>query len=349
MSNRGLRIKNPDGTSFLFNENTSPAFIVWSGNVDRDSPGFEFRDRRYYWRCPNKIPDGYNYIIVGENMAGIGYKIENSQWTPTGGVWESDWSVTDGYITLNGTTMKEYIVIVAWPSSSTGKYGIRVLGNSIFTSISDMTHASYVIYKGETVIEGDWRPSVLNPSFTMNNCLCFFYSESPDATIRLWNSFDDRDKYPFTDQIADYVYRAIDKWGNRTSLRCKVVVFGNKDLNATTTDQRYGFRIRNLSGKITFSNSEGVLVNPKPITINDKGVDSPFEIPGVRRPMYLAAMIGQGFNNRTQYKYGLKSYGSYVQVGVTESKYQEASHGSRIDYVTQKPFLFLDAADYFNF
>ncbi|MEX3004241.1 hypothetical protein [Serratia fonticola] len=349
----GLRINNPDGTQFIFNERSCPAVIIWAGNIDRDSPGYaRYEQYARQWTCPNRIPDGYDYVVVGHNMAGVLYRIENSQFTPSG-TFERQWTINNGYLNFNGSAkLQDYLMIIAWPGVNyrSGRAGIRVYGNSIFSSITDTSILSYVVFKGETVIEGDWRPSNISSQFNMNNCLCFFYPESNHATVELYNSFDDRDRYPFDSDIADYVYRAIDiNTLQRTSLRCKVVVFGPRNLNIETANQRFGLKIRNAKGDVTFSNGIGIMVNPKVFTVKDIGIEAPVSMLGISRPMFMPAYVGGGYRYPYLYHYGLKTSGDSVRVGIVSAKHQPASHGAETYYITSRPLLFLDAADYFNF
>lgn len=59
------------------------------------------------------------------------------------------------------TVTEAYVHIIAWPTPEVGfgHHGLRALGgNSIFTSLSDTSILSYLLYKGEVEIYNGWIP-----------------------------------------------------------------------------------------------------------------------------------------------------------------------------------------------
>jgi hypothetical protein len=342
----GLKINHPDGTSFIFNENSCPAYIVWSGNFNMIPQG-EFV-------VPRRIPEGYEFCVISNQLGQLTYRVSGSQWEVAGSEMLSTWLNADRnpVLTWGGRVFPEcYLHIIAWPTPavSTGRYGLKVQGgNSIFASLNDTSILSYLLYKGEVDIYRGWKPNHIRADFNIDNVSCFFYTEDSDKIIKYentatWNPATEWGK-------ADYVYNVYSRSSNwDSSVRAKVCVFGPLNMQQATANKRYGLRIRNRNGEITFNDGIGILANPKAVYLPDKGIDVPFSIDGIRRPMYMPCGVGSGYADRTRYRFGINTLGSMVQVTRNEAIWYEASHGGLSNFVSPYPMLFIDAADYFNF
>ncbi len=342
----GLKIDNGDGTSFVFNERSCPAYVVWSGNYNVvPEPQFV---------VPNRIPEGYDFCVVSHQLGQLDYRVSGSQWEVAGSSMLSAQLNANRQPVLTwggGGLAESYIHIIAWPTPAvgTGRHGLRILGdNSIFTSLNDTSILSYLLYKGEVDISRGWTPTSIRPDFNVNNVSCFFYTEDSDKIIKYENTarWDPASEWG----KADFVYRVYSKSTNGdAAVRAKVCVFGKMNLQQQTANKKYGMRIRNEKGEITFNDGIGILVNPKTVYLPDKGIDTPFSIDGIRRPMYMPCGVGSGYADRNRYRFGINTLGSMVQVTRNEVINYEASHGGPVNFVSPYPMLFIDAADYFNF
>lgn len=144
----GLRITNPDGSFFLFNEFTAPATNIWTRAVSEDygdilEPDGEWLS--YKWTCPNAIPDGYNFYVMRHGaMAGITFTDIGGRMYVSG-TEETFWhnQGSDGKVTLKGLSrlsgdgkFKNRIQIIAYPdykkSSLPINLGLRIKGNAVF-------------------------------------------------------------------------------------------------------------------------------------------------------------------------------------------------------------------------
>lgn len=347
---KGLKIDNGDGTKFIFDSLSCPAYIVWSGNL----PEVDASE----WVCPTSIPPGYDYCFITDSLGELTYKVSKSQgrsqWEVAGIAKLKTWLNDDRKPVMSWgtpTVTEAYVHIIAWPTPEVGfgHHGLRAFGeNSIFTSLSDTSILSYLLYKGEVEIYNGWIPDNISSDFTVNNCSCFFYTDDHDKVIKYVNYARwDPAKEPGK---ADFRYNVYSKSLNGdASVKAKVCVFGKMDLQQEKGDKRYGLRIRNERGDITFNDGAGILASPRTVDLSTKGINQPFAIEGIRRPMYMPCGVGSGYSNHMMFRYGVNTVGTRVQVTENEIFDEPASHGGDIYYVAPYPMLFIDADDYFNF
>ncbi|OZS72182.1 hypothetical protein CHI95_23395, partial [Providencia rettgeri] len=68
----GLKIRNLDGSEFVFNEHTAPATNLWTRYVKRsDGLSPDGGWLTYKWNCPNEIPEGYGFQVVSLSAAEV--------------------------------------------------------------------------------------------------------------------------------------------------------------------------------------------------------------------------------------------------------------------------------------
>ncbi|HGJ5864944.1 hypothetical protein QE197_07635 [Arsenophonus nasoniae] len=359
----GLRITNPDGSFFLFNEFTAPATNIWTRAVSEDygdilEPDGEWLS--YKWTCPNAIPDGYNFYVMRHGaMAGITFTDIGGRMYVSG-TEETFWhnQGSDGKVTLKGLSrlsgdgkFKNRIQIIAYPdykkSSLPINLGLRIKGNAVFLNEIPTTGYAYAFYKKKITINAEFIPSMISPDLTIDNAIYFFYTLNSNAYIR-------------TDYVQQSIYDpgrpvliSTEKNGRgNTSAEYYVVAFRLAKGGELDTGS-HGLRLRNSKGEITFNSEYNVLTRPIMITGTSMSTGEKRTIENIRRPMYSPSAVGQFFF-RTDGGY-LENLNicHYDQTGLSLSRfrvmYNSAYYGDNTTARTKNSILVLDAEDYFKF
>ncbi|PHM46300.1 hypothetical protein Xmau_00710 [Xenorhabdus mauleonii] len=358
MSGVGLKIMNPhDGTHFVFNKDTAPATLTWVANVDNHTPGAN--ERAETWTCPVKIPSGYKSAVAAQRMAGVVFYYDGDNFRINGGEEFCDYIQNGETVTIKNIVLKNpfssvgnIVKIIAYPHNQTGKAGLKIGGNVNFNV--DIPHSgfSYVSHKATLKIEGRVDFSKIDPRLNLGNCLAFFHTDDPYAMISLYRRTN-TDGY-------DLYYACTDRRnGNRTSATFRVIIFSDVGAEGRFGNERYGLRLRNSRGQITFSSGVGVLTRPTEVFINAYKQNERIVVPGIARPMYIPSMVGEHFwvSDRKGYIQEL-CVGNYdagsicIGASMVDSKpgyLGSVGYGTDYTYITQKPVLILDASDYFHF
>ncbi|PHM68014.1 hypothetical protein [Xenorhabdus kozodoii] len=350
MSIVGLKIVNPhDGTSFIFNEKTSPASLVWTDYVSKNTPGIHQSptDWRYYeWECQIKIPAGYQAHVypVGftefhQGRSGNGFRL-------TGFSEQIRFSQNGESIIIDGLSLDnffdnwltELIKIIAYPQTSGGQAGLKILNNSNFNNSVPPAGFGYVSHKARVYIQGRFDPASIDPRLNYGNCLMFFYNEDPTCMLVHQNGYYSCSRHDGGDRAGWY----------------RVVIFSDIGVRERLEGPGYGLKLRNRDGAVTFSSGVGVLTKPVSLNVSNRGLGDIIPTPGIRYPMLVPAWIGHHLwmEGSTAYSRNLSltSYGEgALFVGSGDRTYWKASQWGTTNYTTKQPILILDAADYFNF
>ncbi|OTA20463.1 hypothetical protein Xbed_01493 [Xenorhabdus beddingii] len=350
MSVYGLKIVNPhDGTSFIFNEKTAPASLVWLADVSYNTPGAR-RGRmpgEDQWTCPVKIPSGYKSMVACDEMVGLVFEFGDSHARLDRGEERIIYSQNGDTVTITDMSMTAWngdprytaVKILAYPENRTGRAGLKIGNNTNFNIDVPRSGFSYVSHKAKLKIDGELDFSQIDPRLNRSNCLVFFCAETPYAIMT----------------PGENSYTCCDRRnGNKMSAVFWLVIFSDIDATGRFENDRYGLRLRNNRGDITFSSGVGVLTKPTEIYINSYGKNERIPVSGIERPMYIPSHAAKHFwmsgRKGRQEDLAVGNYDSgSICVGVSSSYDRYGYSGPDYTYVTKRPILILDAADYFNF
>ncbi|MDX7989154.1 hypothetical protein FE392_17870 [Xenorhabdus sp. 12] len=351
MSGFGLKITNQaDGTSFVFNETTAPASLVWTDFVSKDTPGIRRSptDWRYYeWECQIKIPAGYRAYVYpveftgfSQDRSGNGFRLlgfyERAQFTQNGETVIVDRVSLDNFFEK---WLTELIKIIAYPSTAGGKAGLKILNNSNFNNSVPPAGFGYVSHKARVYIDGRFNPASIDPRLTYGNCLMFFYNEDPECMlIHREGYYTSHNRHNGDGRAGWY----------------RVVVFSNIGIKERLEGGGYGLRLRNRDGVVTFNSGVGVLTKPVSLDVSNRKLGDIIPTPGIKYPMLVPAWIGHHLwmEGSTAYSRDLSltahKDGGLI-IGSGKRSFWKASQWGTLNYTTKQSILILDAASYFNF
>ncbi|MBJ2108382.1 MULTISPECIES: hypothetical protein [Proteus] len=348
----GLRIKNiEDGTSFIFNESTRPASVIWSRRIT----GWDNIRNDETWDCPIQLPKNYSACVLG-NYSAICEQIyysDGSYYYVTGNTEEYiSVDINNGVITVgglqketwNGRKPWNHIKIIGYPISSDENYGLRIAGNNLFLVDPPSSGFGYATFKKEITISGVFNPKDIDPSLDFDNAIYFFHSEEPNAVIRMYrNVWSDG---------SSIEYICINKEnGNHYTAKFKVIAFQQYKL---PNRKGAGLRIRNSNNEITFDSTNNVLTKPVEVIPKNIELGKEYIVNGIKKPMYIPAIVGESFySNKGLGKFHDVIVGNYAGNSISlYSYYRHESRGTYGEYteaISSHPLLIIDASDYFNF
>lgn len=308
MADYGVRIYHPDGSHFDFNERSTLCRVLGSGTFKGKFLGSVSTDHVEYYNTGIHVPEGYDWwlwMTLNAHMqtgAIIGYPLSNAPWgislsTPfldEKRVINVRWDLSDAdpeMHRINGIGVATWFNLpdvvygaIAWPVARNRNYGFSISGADNMAGVFDTSLVSYLQWKGEVDIYNGWTPGNINPALNMNNCLCFFYTTSPEIVIGL---------------DSEAKYRIWNKGRLSTDpVRVKVCIFGNGDLIPSLAE--YGMEIWNPdTGQLVYNSGRDVLLRPQLVSMSGSAtvVDTKFNCHGVRaagirRPMYAPTNTG---------------------------------------------------------
>lgn len=329
MSSYGLRVNNPDGSSFIFDENTTIPKLMGSGKYEGGGALSSVPTGVY-------IPEGFNYYLWVNPGGWINYSVSGSQWTPDGAFYH--YPQLDGarQVIIKSSwrqVLANWWAIYAYPTSAKGTYGLSFRGSgSAMFRISDVSTFTKVVWKGEIQISSGWRPSSIG-NFDFNTTMIFFYTTDPNISV--------------CKEAPTQSYKLYKNGGGEYSgsITVKLVIFANAAMNRGS----YGLRIYSpTNGSLVYDSSNEILVNP--VLVNfPQALYSFTAVTGIARPMYLPSSIGGFFSNKYMVDIAVVSNGFQVAAGWGTGKRQEASHGGDILSVSPNPVICIDAQNYFRF
>ncbi|MEQ5184050.1 hypothetical protein ABN222_05900 [Providencia alcalifaciens] len=348
----GLKIRNLDGSSFIFNEKTAPATNLWTRYV-RTSDGLSPDGgwMTYKWTCPVKIPEGFDWQVIGGNSAEVTFRQVGDRRYVTGTRDLASSFESNGVVTITGLydANNNYVKIIAYPTEKTqssikANFGFRVAGSSIFTNEIPPTGYAYSM-KAKVVIDKKFYPQNVFPGLTIENAVYFFYTDDGSSFISLGFENSQRifvSKSRFNPNSEDY-----------TKASYWVVAFVN--MSPSQLDEKgFGLKIRNLKGEVTFNSSFGVMTRPTAVPGNTIPVNAGIRVENISRPMYSPTTLGETFRSdggaaqfRSIHPGNIDAY----TIGLCEvnSWWQRGHHGDYTVARTARPAIILDAADYFPF
>lgn len=328
MSSYGLRVNNPDGSSFVFDENTTIPKLMGTGYYNGNSASKSVPTGVY-------IPDGYNFYLWVNPGGWIDYKVSRSQWTPTAAHYHQAILDENRQVIIQSTwsqVLANWWAVFAYPTALKGNYGLSFSknGTALFR-ITDVTKFTRVVWKGDVTISSRWKPSILG-SYDFNSTMIFFYTT--DINIAVCKDGPSQS------------YKLYKKGGGEYSgsINVKIVVFSNGTMNRG----KYGLRIYSPeNGSLIYDSSNQILVNPQLVTF-PQSLYSLFTVPKISKPMYLPSSIGGFFSNKYMVDVAVVSNGTHVAAGWGTGNKQSASHGSDILSVSPNSVICIDALDYFK-
>ncbi|MBD2792179.1 hypothetical protein [Xenorhabdus szentirmaii] len=280
MSGFGLKIINPhDGTSFIFNEKTAPASLVWTDYVSKNTPGIRNSptDWRYHeWQCQTNIPAGYQTHVYPADITGF-HQERSGDGFRLGGFYErvqfsqnGENVIVDG-LSLDGffgewVDKTELIKIIAYPLISGGKAGLKIGNNSHFNNSVPPAGFGYVSHKARVYIQGQFNPASLDARLNYGNCLMFFYNEDPACML--------------VHREGAYVSCNRHDGGDRAGWY-QVVIFSDIGIKERFEGGGYGLRLRNRDGVITFNSGVGVLTKPVSLDVSNRKLGDIIPTPGI--------------------------------------------------------------------
>lgn len=348
----GLRITNAiDGTSFIFNESTRPASVVWSRRIT----GNDGITNDETWSCPITIPKNYSACVLG-NYSAICEQIyysNGSYYYVTGNTKEYiSLDINNGVITVgglqretwNGRKPWNHIKIIGYPKSSDEKYGLKISGNNLFLVEPPLSGFGYATFKKEIIIDGVFNPKDIDPSLDFDNAIYFFHSDESSSIIRMKRKV-------WTDGSSiEYICVNKDN-GNYHAAKFKVIAFQKYTL---PNRKGAGLRIRNSKNEITFDSTNNVLTKPVEIIPKNIKLGKQYIVNGIKKPMYIPAIVGESFySNGGLGRFHDVIVGNYDSNTISlYSHYSYESRGTYGEYteaISTHPILIIDASDYFNF
>ncbi|MBI6547279.1 hypothetical protein [Xenorhabdus lircayensis] len=351
MSQYGLKITNQtDGTSFIFNEKTSPACLIWTDYVSKDTPGIHKSPtdwRHFEWECQIKIPPGYQAHVYPAEFTAFHQERSGNGFRLTGFSELARFSQNGESVIIDGLSLNnvfdnwltELIKVIAYPSTSGGKAGLKILNNSNFNNSVPPAGFGYVSHKARVYIQGRFDPASIDPRLNYGNCLMFFYNEDPECMlVHRKGYYTSCNRHDEGDRAGWY----------------RIVVFSDIGVRERLEGKGYGLRLRNKDGVITFNSGVGVLTRPVSLDVSNRKLGDIIPTAGIRYPMLVPAWIGHHLwmEGRTAYSRDLsltrKGEGALL-IGSGKRTYWKASQWGTTNYTTKQSILILDAATYFNF
>ncbi|MDD9340885.1 MAG: hypothetical protein PV362_14810 [Providencia heimbachae] len=355
----GLKIRNLDGSEFIFNEHTAPATNLWTRYVKRSdglSPDGDWLS--FKWTCPYEIPEGYGFQVVSQNAAEVTFIQSGDRRYVSGTKDKIAYSANDRKITVNGMGNYDlnYVKIIAFPTiesqKNASRFGLKIKGSSIFLENTPPLGYAYAAHKAKVFIDKAFDVGKTFPGLTIENAVFFFYTDDNKSFIRLEPS-----NVTSWDEVRWWRYVSRNKDSTDitayTSAWYWVIAFTNMKPEQLDTPG-FGLKIRNFTGAVTFNSSFGVMTRPITLPGNQIPVGSDINIESIRRPMYTPTRVGEVFSSNGGLGWwrdlNICNLGE-SQIGLyqTSTSQQRGYHGNYTVARTAIPAIFLDAADYFPF
>ncbi|HHR5880898.1 TPA: hypothetical protein ACS7XF_000814 [Providencia alcalifaciens] len=359
----GLKVRNLDGSAFIFNDKTAPATNIWTrflnNHSDKYTPDGGWLTSK--WTCPIKIPTGYGFQTVGGLTAEVTFTQSGDRRYVSGTRDIASTYEKDGMVTITGLRSPisgvrnyDYVKILSYPKKETqansGEFGLRIGGSSIFTNeIPDMGYA-YAM-KAKVYVDREFKPESVFPNFSIQNAIYFFYTDDSKSYINVEPIVTSQS------EVLGHKFMSRDK-SNRnstayTSAWYWVIAFTNMSSEQLDTPG-FGLKIRNYDGKVTFNSGFGVMTRPEAIPFNTIPVNSGVNIDGITRPMYTPAKAGETFRSNggdAQFCSLCVGNADAFTIGLFEQNSwgTRGYHGNYTIARTAMPAIILDAADYFPF
>ncbi|HDL7749241.1 TPA: hypothetical protein PXP51_001580 [Yersinia enterocolitica] len=343
MSGYGLKVFRPDGTSIVLDNTTTMTKIVAMG-----SKTLTYGE----WNTGVTIPEGYDYFLWMTSNAWLNYIVvrhgRRSQWTPGGQAYNRVHLDTNRVLKVNSVNyntavLATYYSVCIWPTATPqGRYGVQFYGADHLSGISDVSQFSCLLFKGEVDIYNGWLPSHINPAFTPNNVMCFFYTEDASKTI----SVRAVRRYRTPATMEGFGVFNVGGGASATPVRAKICLFGQGPLNRS----QYGMEIYSrLNGSVVYNSGYDILARPRLVTLAGAELGAMRPVDGVRRPMYAPCNIGGLFSHPWQVEVWVNSNGTQIGPAWGTAFYKEASTGAYTYFIAPVPIMVLDASDYFHF
>lgn len=353
----GLQIYHNDGSSFIFDSSCSACKILGHFSY------YPTDANRYNRKTGIYIPNNYDFFVCFSRQSCYfdGYKSWN------GGRYRGISGASDLFYYLDesrqiiltpgdkawgsgvGTTIafRQDCFVIGWLKGQAGKYGVSVQGSDNFSSINNRTEFLFVVYKGEIEITpSGWLPNQIDDAFSFKSTPVFFYWENENLSIVKYTQTS-----AWTGETVKESYLVYDQNGNvySGSLKAKIVIFGNKELQLS----KYGMRIYNSNGGAVYDMSSGILVSPQFYSFGNSKLYELNVIPNVARPMIIPTTVGgyaKGWQTeRALWDVGLANSGKALALSPVNKFYRKTFRHNAAFFVTNSPILILDASHYFNF
>ncbi|EPG3569134.1 hypothetical protein ON011_004093 [Providencia rettgeri] len=363
----GLRVTDlNDKSSFVFNDKTSPAAIMFSDYIASDKYQLvpDGGWLTYQYTFPEPIPEGYDVHMPSSGDAEVTFRQSGDRRYVTG-VKDSftlDLS-TDRKLTVKRLIdwkiygrFSNYCQILIYPTinlKNTATSGLKIMGNNIFFNPIYHRGYAYAVFRKKIKIGRKFRPSEIDPSLNMLNAIYFFYCDDGHSFVT--HKFED-DKYRKT---IDHYFICRDRRdahseNNISEAYFYVVAFSNQTPEQLDKLHSAGLKIRNVDGLTTFSSALKVLTKPVNIPASELSVNKGTQMEGLSRPMYSPALHGETFtSNGGAAQFKSLSIGNIDKntVGLIEmnSWWARGHHGPYTVAISKAPITLLDAADYFYF
>lgn len=235
-------------------------------------------------------PGGYTRVTP--RLDGNGQVVLDYQYTH-----RDDYKIGSSYIAKDHIYGNIRCKVISWPSVNAppeNRYGIQLSGINNLFAIPDQSKISHLVFKGDITIWNGWTPGVIDSRLTMDNCVCFFYTQDLDLAIGI--------------RFNGSSYSVWGKSGSSygvalSSAYVRVCIFANIPPG---DPERYGISIRN-NGNLIWNSTQDPLIRPAIVDMSG-GLyisGSQFFRPGIatpfRRPMFCPACIGGGVGTWTYY------------------------------------------------
>lgn len=315
----GMQIYQPDGSHFVMDKNSTLCRVLgvsaahaggrvtypW-GDIDVDT-GIVIPEG-YDWHCwsAHNVWVQFGLIVGKLNAAPHGYfEVRHVMDNRRHILLKHIYTNNHQYYRHRAIFPPEQIAsgnlsgVIAWPVSDAPQYGIRLFGKNNLSGVFDTSLLSYLVFKGETDITDGWTPGHIDARFSMNNCVCFFYTENPEAVIGIDYLAQN---YRTWSRVGDIYGVRVDK------IRARVCIFGNFP---PATPGQYGIDIFNAAGQRVYNSSQAGMLRPVRhympdcVTIREGKLWWSYSTTPYRRPMYMptnlaATVAGFTRNNRSK-------------------------------------------------
>lgn len=342
MSRYGLEVFRPDGTSIVMDNQTTVAKIVGMGGK-ASSYG--------EWNTSVTIPVGYEYFLWMSKYAWLEYIVARnggrSQFTPNRHAYNQPYLDANRVLKVNSVNYNtsipaSYYGVYTWPKETVqGHYGVQFFGVNNISGINDISLFSCLLFKGEIALYNGWLPSHVNPAFTPDRVMCFFYTEDTHKTL----STNAAGRYRRPTIVQSYKVFDVGGGGSSTDLRAKVCIFGNGTLQRS----HYGLEIYNANSTLVYNSGYDILARPKMVSLSGLALGEKRSIEGVTRPMYAPCNIGGLYTQHWMVDVWVNSNGTQIGPAWGHAIYKSASFGHDTYFTGDIPIMVLDATDYFHF
>ncbi len=365
----GLRITDlSDKSSFVFNENTAPGAIMFSGYVTSKKYHLvpDGGWLTYQYTFPEPIPFGYDVHIPTSGSAEVTFRESGDRRYVTG--------TKDSFTLDLSTDRKLTIKRLTWDRSDTGQFsnyrqiliyptkdlkntatsGLKIMGNNIFFNPIYHQGYAYAVFRKKIRIGSKFKPNQIDPSLTMTNAVYFFYCD--DSKSYITYKYDKNKNNTVT---LDHYFVCRDRRNAHTEDNISeadfyVIAFSNQTSKQLDALHSAGLKIRNIDGLTTFSSALKVLSKPVNISASEISVNKGIRIEGLSRPMYSPAIHGETFtSNGGAAQFKSLNIGNIDKhtVGLIEmnSWWARGYHGPYTEAISKAPIILLDAEDYFYF